>query len=221
MFIFITCLLSQFQPASEGHQTPEQYFAQCVEYKKVLVKLREADMERFVSMQGPPRNPVQKKKLRDEIKKRTENIKEFIEDKTQLQNSPIYPTELKIGQVGVLENFGDRNYPLTAIQVINANSVLCRMGSKPFLIRNIDTSDIVDDQVFNLTTILAVSGKYSYTSLDGAKNTVFALEPWEHENKWAEHRKKLIESSVTAAEKEAAKAIEEKKAKSSKPKPKT
>lgn len=83
--------------------------------------------------------------------------------------------KLQPGEIGLLP-------PVEVSQVIDKNTLLvhCINGGKSLLIRGIDTTNIADDTtVYGSKLAFIVKKTESYTSVLGAKRTVWALEPYE------------------------------------------
>lgn len=86
---------------------------------------------------------------------------------------------LAVGEYGSL---GD----VQIVQIVDTNNMLVRIGEDELVwLEGIDTSGLVDDHDFTLTTNLQITGTKQYNTAMGATKTVFVAQPCDH-RRWVE-----------------------------------
>lgn len=200
MFALIACLLCQFQPGKFEPISIEKYSQLCDEQKKIAVDSAVAELERQTTP-GQKALLVEKNKLKAQKKQGLEEIKAYETDNSKIHEVPLDFQKLAIGKIGILTvpSFVEHGkvppMRLTVLQQIGKNELLCEAGESVIFVKGINTDNVVDGEKTEIPLIIVVVGKYSYTNTLGAKKTVFALEPWKHNDEWRALKQKKIEET--------------------------
>ena len=120
--------------------------------------------------------------LRAEQNKRIERQVQRV-NAIRKNDPPYFPpiadqTNFKPGDWGVLGNgvVSAHRYQTRVVQILTDNRMLCELGiNGTFIIEGVSTKALADDRTVQIAEPLYVVGNESYTTVAGAKRTVFLL----------------------------------------------
>lgn len=190
MLLFLFCLLSQFRESATDHPSLEEYKARCVAGSRaaadaVVARIRKKYPEKNLTED-------EKQKLAGEIAEARKRGKTA--DK-KLPDIDLTKGRITVGDVGILNpkaTFADGSkgpIRVRVLQVLSDDAILCEKPAE-MVIRGIDTSEIADDDLIEITDRMCAFGTFSYVTAAGTKRTVVALERWKHDEDYESARKR-------------------------------